>query len=139
MFSQRASSAWQGAQPQKLTVSMLLPGTSTASEWGDLSQSRRQFWPTLTTRHASLVPVSTEALQRERRQMQAKHLWYNLDIRRASGVSLSYHHMSHHPLTLAAGRFVLVCLLLLLLCVFVCFLFCKCWDFLKSSARIRPR
>ena len=33
VFSQRASSAWQGAQPQKLTVSMLLPGTSTASEW----------------------------------------------------------------------------------------------------------
>ena len=81
MFSQRASSAWQGAQPQKLTVSMLLPGTSSASEWRDLLQSRRQFWPTLTTRHASLVPVSAEALQRERRQMQAKHLWYNLDIR----------------------------------------------------------
>ena len=81
VFSQRASSAWQGAQPQKLTVSMLLPGTSTASERRDLLQSRRQFWPTLTTRHASLVPVCTEALQRERRQMQAKHLWYNLDIR----------------------------------------------------------
>ena len=81
VFSQRASSAWQGAQPQKLTMSMLLPGTSAASEWRDLLQSRRQFWPTLTTRHASLVPVSAEALQRERRQMQAKHLCYNLDIR----------------------------------------------------------
>ena len=46
VFSQRASSAWQGAQPQKLTVSMLLPGTSSASEWRDLLQSRRQFWPT---------------------------------------------------------------------------------------------
>ena len=64
-----------------LTVSMLLPGTSSASECRDLLQSRRQFWPTLTTRHASLVPVCTEALQREGRQMQAKHLWYNLDIR----------------------------------------------------------
>ena len=39
VFSQRASSAWQGAQPQKLTVSMLLPGTSSASEWRDLLQS----------------------------------------------------------------------------------------------------
>ena len=75
------ASAWQGAQQQKLTVSMLLPGTSSAAEWRDLLQSRRQFWPTLTTRHASLVPVSAEALQRERRQMQAKHLWYNVDIR----------------------------------------------------------
>ena len=52
-----------------------------AAEWRDLLQSRRQFWPTLTTLHASLVPVSAEALQRERRQMQAKHLWYNVDIR----------------------------------------------------------
>ena len=62
VFSQRAAFAWQGAQPQKLTVSMLLPGTSSAAEWRDLLQSRRQFWPTLTTRHASLVPVSAEAL-----------------------------------------------------------------------------
>ena len=71
VFSQRAFSAWQGAQPPKLTVSMLLPETSTASEWRDLLQSRRQFWPTLTTRHASLASVCTEALQRERSQMQA--------------------------------------------------------------------
>ena len=49
--------------------------------WRDLLQSRRQYWPTLTTRHASLAPLCAEALQRERRQMQAKHLWYNLDIR----------------------------------------------------------
>ena len=44
VFLQRASSAWQGAQPQKLTVSMLLAGTSTASEWRDLLESRRQFY-----------------------------------------------------------------------------------------------
>ena len=48
VFSQRAASAWQGAQPQKLTVSMLLPGTSSATEWGDLLQSRRQFWACLS-------------------------------------------------------------------------------------------
>ena len=72
VFSQRASSAWQGAQPQRITVSLLLPGTSTAAQWRDLLQSRRQFWPTLTTRHASLVPLCADALQRERRQMQSK-------------------------------------------------------------------
>ena len=80
VFSQRASSAWQGAQPQKITVSLLLPGTSTAAQWRDLLQSRRQFWPTLTTRHASLAPLCADALQRERRQMQSKHLWYSIDI-----------------------------------------------------------
>ena len=55
---------------------------------------------------------------------------------RASGVSLSFHHMSHHPLTLAAGCFVLVWLLLLLLCVFVCFLFCKCHGIFSNPPRV---
>ena len=34
----------------------------------------------LTIRHASLAPLCADALQRERRQMQSKHLWYNIDI-----------------------------------------------------------
>ena len=33
VFSQRASSAWQGAQPQRVTVSLLLPGSGTARQW----------------------------------------------------------------------------------------------------------
>ena len=45
----------QGAQPQRITVSLLLPGSSTAAQWRDFLQSKRQFWPTLTTRHASLA------------------------------------------------------------------------------------
>ena len=53
--------------------------SSTAAQWRDFLQSRRQFWPTLTTRHASLVPLCADALQRERRQMQSKHLWYELN------------------------------------------------------------
>ena len=72
VFSQRASSG--------ITVSLLLPGSSAAAQWRDFLQSRRQFWPTLTTRHASLVPLCADALQRERRQMQSKHLWYIIDI-----------------------------------------------------------
>ena len=61
VFSQRASSAWQGAQPQTLTVSMLLPGTSSASEWRDC------YNPDANSGHASLAPLCAEALQRERR------------------------------------------------------------------------
>ena len=45
----------QGAQPQRITVSLLLPGSSTAAQWRDFLQSKRQFWPTLTTCHASLA------------------------------------------------------------------------------------
>ena len=60
VFSQRASSAWQGAQPQRLTVSLLLPGGGTADQWLDFLQSQRQFWPAMTTRRASLAPISTQ-------------------------------------------------------------------------------
>ena len=50
----------------------------------------------------------------------------------ASGVSLSFHHMSHHPLTLAAGRFLFVCGFRVCCLGFgVCFLFCKCHGILS--------
>ena len=55
-----------------------------------------------------------------------------------------FHHLSHHPMTLAAGR-----LCWCFVCLFACCLFCfvvwwfpvlqVSWDFLKSSARISPR
>ena len=62
--------------PTAKTYGVHAPPRVSAAEWRDLLQSRRQFWSTLTTRHASLVPVSAEAMQHERRQMQAKHLWF---------------------------------------------------------------
>ena len=56
---------------------------------------------------------------------------------RASGVSLSFHHMSHHPLTLAAGRFLFGCGWFLFL-VFWVLLFASCFasvmGFYHSSA-----
>ena len=57
-------------QPQRVTVSLLLR---------DFLQPRRQFC-TMTTRHASLAPICAATLQRERRQMQSKHLWDTIDI-----------------------------------------------------------
>ena len=77
VFSQRTSSAWQGVQLQRLTVSPLLPGVgSKADEWLDFLQRQRQFWPTMT-RHASLAPLT---FQRERGLMQSKHLWDTFSI-----------------------------------------------------------
>ena len=71
----------QGMQPQRLTVSLLLPGmNSKADEWLDFLQGQRQFWPTMTTRHASLAPIPRLTFQRERRLMQSKHLWDTLSI-----------------------------------------------------------
>ena len=81
VFSQRTSSAWQGMQPQRLTVSLLLPCMgSKADEWLDFMQRQRQFWPTMTTRHASLAPIEMLTFQRERRLMQSKHLWDTFSI-----------------------------------------------------------
>ena len=80
VFSQRTSSAWQGMQPQRLTVSLLLPGRSSADEWVAFLQSQRQFWPVMTTRHASLSPIRRLTFQRERRIMQSKHLWDTINI-----------------------------------------------------------
>ena len=80
VFSQRASSAWQGMQPQRLTVSLLLPGRSTADEWLAFLQLQRHFWPVMTTRHASLSPIRRLTFQRERRIMQSKHLWGTINI-----------------------------------------------------------
>ena len=58
----------------------------------------------------------------------------------ASGVSLSFHHMSHHPLTLAAGRF---CLSVVFVFVGWVLVFASCFasvmGFYHSSACIRPR
>ena len=60
---------------------------------------------------------------------------------RASGVSLFFHHLSHHPMTLAAGRlcwcFLFVCLLVVafVLC-FVGFLFCKCHRVFSNPPRV---
>ena len=57
---------------------------------------------------------------------------------RASGVSL-FHHLSHHPMTLAAGR-LCWCFVCLFACsfalCFVCFLFCKCHGIFSNPPRV---
>ena len=62
---------------------------------------------------------------------------------RASGVSLSFHHMSHHPLTLAAGLSCLFCLCLVPVFVVWVLVFASCFasamGFYHSPACIRAR
>ena len=61
---------------------------------------------------------------------------------RASGVSLSFHHMSHHPLTLAAGCLLFGCCRFVFL-FFGVLVFASCFasvmGFYHSSACNRPR
>ena len=51
-----------------------------ADERLDFMQRQRQFWPTMTTRHASLAPIELGTFRRERRLMQSKHLWDTFSI-----------------------------------------------------------
>ena len=46
---------------------MARSSTTTADGVAAFLQSQRQFWPAMTTRHASLAPISTQTFQRERR------------------------------------------------------------------------
>ena len=56
-----------------------------------------------------------------------------------------FHHLSHHPMTLAVGRLcwcfvcLFVCLRVLLFCCVFVSCFASVMEFLKSSARISPR
>ena len=80
VFSQRASAAWQGAPPQKVAVSILLPGRCNSDYWLDYLQSQRHFWPSLTTRFASMDPLKAMTLRRERQRLKSKHLWDTIDL-----------------------------------------------------------
>ena len=68
--------------PKQKTPKQKQPKTKKhkADEWLDFLQGQRQFWPTMTTRHASLAPIRRLTFQRERRLMQSKHLWDTLCI-----------------------------------------------------------
>lgn len=81
VFSQRCSAAWQGARAQRLTISIMLPSRLPGELWLDYMLSQRNLWPTLTTKGDSVGPVSVRTLQRERRRLQAKHLWLETNIR----------------------------------------------------------
>ncbi len=80
VFSQRASAAWQAAPPQKVTVSILLPGRCTSDFWLDYLQSPRHFWPSMTTRFASMAPVKEMVFRKERQRLKSKHLWDTIDL-----------------------------------------------------------
>ena len=57
----------------------------------------------------------------------------------ASDVSLSFHHMSHPPLTLAAGRFLFGCWCFVAWVLVFVSCFASVMGFYHSSACIRPR
>ena len=80
VFSQKCSAAWQGAPGQRLTDSIMLPGRQTADDWLDYMLSQRNLWPTFTTKGAAVEMITEKTFRKERRRLQAKHLWMDIKI-----------------------------------------------------------
>ena len=81
VFSQKCSAAWQGARGERLTVAIMLPGRQDADEWLNFMLSQKNLWPTFTTRGALTEEVSEQVFRKERRRLQAKHLWMEVKLR----------------------------------------------------------
>ena len=81
VFSQKCSAAWQGARGERLTVAIMLPGRQDADDWLNFMLSQKNLWPTFTTRGTLTEEVSEQVFSKERRRLQAKHLWMEVKLR----------------------------------------------------------
>ena len=81
VFSQKCSAAWQGARGERLTVAILLPGRQDADDWLNFMLSQKNLWPTFTTRGTITEELSEQIFSKERRRLQAKHLWMEVKLR----------------------------------------------------------
>ena len=75
VFSQKCSAAWQGARGERLTVGIMLPGRQDADDWLNFMLSQKNLWPTFTTRGTLIEEISDQVFSKERRRLEARHLW----------------------------------------------------------------
>ena len=81
VFSQKCSAAWQGARGERLTVSVMLPGRQDADDWLNFMLSQKNLWPTFTTRGTITEELSAQIFSKERRRLQAHHLWMVVNLK----------------------------------------------------------
>ena len=81
VFSQKCSAAWQSARGERLTVGIMLPGRQDADEWLNFMLSQKNLWPTFTTRGTLTEEISSQVFSKERRRLQAQHLWIEVRLR----------------------------------------------------------
>ena len=70
-----------GARGERLTVAIMLPGRQDADDWLNFMLSQKNLWPTFTTRGTLTEEVSEQVFSKERRRLQAKHLWIEVKLR----------------------------------------------------------
>ena len=71
---------------ERLTVGIMLPGRQDADDWLNFMLSQKNFglpnlWPTFTTRGTLTEEISEQVFSKERRRLQAKHLWMVVKLR----------------------------------------------------------
>ena len=81
VFSQKCSAAWQGARGERLTVGIMLPGPQEADDWLNFMLSQKNLWPTFTTRGTLNEEISAQVFSKERKRLQAFHLWMDVKLR----------------------------------------------------------
>jgi len=70
---------WFPASPARVVVSLLLFGGLEVGNWLSLARQKRNMWPLQMTMHTVGCSLPTELFMRkERRRLQAKHLWAGL-------------------------------------------------------------
>ena len=81
VFSQKCSAAWQGARGERPTVGIMLPGRQDADDWLNFMLSQKNLWPTFTIRGTLTEKISEQVFSKERRRLQARHLWMVVKLR----------------------------------------------------------
>ena len=81
VYSQKCSAAWQGARGERLTVGIMLPGRQDADDWLNFMLSQKNLWHTFTTRGTLAEEISAQVFSKERRRLQAQHLWKEVNLR----------------------------------------------------------
>ena len=81
VFSQKCSAAWQGARGERLTVGVMLPGRQDPGDWLNFMLSQKNLWPTFTTRNTLTEELTVQAFSKEKRRLQAEHLWMNINLK----------------------------------------------------------
>ena len=72
--------AWHNAPHSRIMVSLLLPGTMEAEDWLYLARDNRHMWPLQMTSHSAAAKIFTEKfMRRERRRLQARHIWMEVE------------------------------------------------------------
>ena len=70
-----------GCSGERLTVGIMLPGAQEADDWLNFMLSQKNLWPTFTTRGTLNEEISAQVSSKERKRLQAFHLWMDVKLR----------------------------------------------------------